>query len=178
MTKPQLLKIAVIILLNIVFYQTANAQNISQTKTDSALTTRAQNVFVELGGPGLLFSGNYDTRFSQRKDGLGGRIGIGFIATGGISLVSVPVQLNYLLGNNSKYFEIGLGATYASFNSASNFLAFSPSTSDKILGTMTFGYRYQPVDGGFSFRANIDPLFDSSNFIPYYFGVSFGYTFK
>ncbi|HAL83678.1 MAG TPA: hypothetical protein DCO83_16760 [Mucilaginibacter sp.] len=131
-----------------------------------------------MAGLAFFFPGITTHVFRSEKMGLAEGLGSDLLSTGGISLVSVPVQLNYLLGNNSKYFEIGLGATYASFNSASNFLAFSPSTSDKILGTMTFGYRYQPVDGGFSFRANIDPLFDSSNFIPYYFGVSFGYTFK
>jgi hypothetical protein len=42
---------------------------------------------------------------------------------------------------------------------------------------MTFGYRYQPVNGGFNFRAGINPIFNSSAFIPYFAGISFGYTF-
>jgi hypothetical protein len=90
----------------------------------------------------------------------------------------VPLQLNYLLGKNDKYFEIGAGATYASFNSGSDFLGFksTPSSSSQLFGTMTFGYRYQPVDGGFNFRASFNPIIYSSNFTPF-FGISFGYTF-
>ena len=175
--KTHLLK-PLFFLLPFFFYHSAKAQSVTHSKADSALYTRAQNVYIELGGPGLLFSANYDTRFSQRRDGIGGRIGLGFIDAGGASVVTLPVQLNYLLGKKDKYFEIGLGATYASFNSGSNFLSFdtTPVTANTVLGTMTFGYRYQPVDGGFNFRASFNPIFDSSNFVPY-FGLSFGYTF-
>ncbi|MDR3693305.1 hypothetical protein [Mucilaginibacter sp.] len=178
MRKHKFNQAAILLVFAFFFFHSSKAQSVRYSKTDSTLNTRAQNVYIELGGPGLLFSANYDTRFSQRRDGLGGRIGLGFIASGGASVVTVPFQLNYLLGKKDKYFEIGLGATYASFNSGSNFLSFdtTPVTSNTVLGTMTFGYRYQPVDGGFNFRASFNPIFDSSNFVPY-FGLSFGYTF-
>ena len=175
--KTRLLK-PLFLLIPFFFYHSATAQSVVHSNADSALNARAQNVYIELGGPGLLFSANYDTRFSQRRDGLGGRIGLGFIASGGVSVVTVPVQLNYLLGKTDKYFEIGLGATYASFHTGADFLSLNtnPVTANTVLGTMTFGYRYQPVDGGFNFRASFNPIFDSSNFVPY-FGLSFGYTF-
>lgn len=165
-------------LLNLFFYCTLQAQSVKFSKMDSLNSIRAQNAYVELGGPGLLFSANYDTRFSQRRDGFGGRLGVGFVETSGVSLVTVPFQFNYLLGKDSKYFEVGLGATYASFNTASDFLGFdtTPSSHNSFFGTMTFGYRYQPIDGGFNFRASFNPIFYSSNFAPF-FGVSFGYTF-
>jgi len=138
---------------------------------------RAQNVYVELGGPGLLFSANYDTRFSNRRDGMGGRIGAGYISVDGNSLFTLPIQANYLLGKQGKYFEIGLGATFVSTdgNSRDEFLSFDDTSN--VIGTMTFGYRYQPVNGGFNFRASINPVFNSSNFVPYFAGISFGYTF-
>ncbi|OIQ63806.1 hypothetical protein GALL_546520 [mine drainage metagenome] len=178
MRKHKFIKGAVLLVCAFFFCQPLKAQSGRYSKSDTTLNVRAQNVYIELGGPGLLFSANYDTRFSQRRDGLGGRIGLGFIETGGASVVTVPLELNYLLGKKDKYFEIGLGATYASFNSGSSFLSFdsTPVTSNTVLGTMTFGYRYQPVDGGFNFRASFNPIFDSSNFVPY-FGLSFGYTF-
>ncbi len=137
---------------------------------------RAQNIFVELGGPGLLFSANYDTRFTQKRDGIGGRIGAGYVAADNNSLFTLPLQVNYLLGVHNKYFEIGLGATYmgAHDDDKEDFLSFETST---FIGTMTFGYRYQPEIRGFSFRASINPVFNSSNFIPYFAGISFGYTF-
>jgi len=34
---------------------------------------------VELGGQGLLLTANYDTRFGNSRNGLGGRAGIGYI---------------------------------------------------------------------------------------------------
>ncbi|HWR33277.1 MAG TPA: hypothetical protein VN451_07125, partial [Chitinophagaceae bacterium] len=37
---------------------------------------KAQSVFFELGGPGLA-SFNFDSRFSSKQDGIGGRIGVG-----------------------------------------------------------------------------------------------------
>jgi len=149
---------------------------INPTKAQTDAGARAQNVYVELGGPGLLFSANYDTRFGHKRDGLGGRIGAGYIAADNNSLFTLPIQANYLLGKQGKYFEIGLGATFINTHgNQDEFLAFDDAST--TIGTMTFGYRYQPVTGGFNFRASINPIFNSSNFIPYFAGISFGYTF-
>ncbi len=140
---------------------------------------RAQSVYFELLGPGLTYSFNYDTRFQNSLNGLGGRAGLGYIAVEGNSVLSVPVMVNYLLGKEGKYFEMGLGATYIGFNSAQ-----SASTNEvlfiddsQVFGTMVFGYRRQPVDGGFLFRVGLSPVFGSGNFIPYYGYIAFGYAF-
>lgn len=69
----------------------------NQVKLPPGESSRAQNVFVEIGGQGLLFTANYDTRFGNRRNGLGGRIGIGYIAADGDNATTVPVSLNYLL---------------------------------------------------------------------------------
>ncbi|WP_345947830.1 hypothetical protein ABDD95_13340 [Mucilaginibacter sp. PAMB04274] len=173
---------------------------VSAQTADSISTHRAQNVFAELLGAGVTFSVNYDTRFGNRRDGLGGRLGAGFFAEDGDKLFTLPMQLNYLLGKKGKYFEIGLGATYYNaknrpenynvfYNGSNGQYIYSEDNDDGILvvnrgngsgllGTMTFGYRYQPLNSGFSFRGYINPVFDSKNFIPYFFGLSFGYTFS
>lgn len=139
---------------------------------------RAQNVFIELGGQGLTFTANYDTRFGNRRDGLGGRVGIGYFAVDGDKLTTIPFSLNYLLGKGNKFFEIGLGATIATVNiqSGDDFF-FEDGSANGLLGTMSFAYRVQPVDSGFSFRAGITPIFNKDNFIPYFGGISLGYTF-
>jgi hypothetical protein len=172
MKKTLTFKIAIFALLAGLFVtKPAASQNPDNTGR------RAQNVFVELGGPGLLVSANYDTRFANRRDGLGGRVGIGYLSVSDVSVTNVPIQLNYLLGKNGKYFEIGAGATYAHAkhdNGDDDFLDFNGSGT---IGTLYFGYRYQPMDDGFHFRAGISPLFNSSNFLPYYAGIGFGYTF-
>ncbi|MVN89831.1 hypothetical protein GO816_01700 [Mucilaginibacter sp. HME9299] len=139
---------------------------------------RAQSVYAELAGPGLLFSANYDTRFSKARNGWGARAGAGYLSADNNSILTLPVQINYLLGKQGKYFEVGLGATFVSTkgsNNDDNFFVFDDAST--TIGTMTFGYRYQPIDGGFNFRASLNPIFNKSNFIPYYFGLSFGYTF-
>lgn len=151
-------------------------------KRPSGDGARAQNVFIELGGQGLLLTANYDSRFSNRRDGLGGRIGIGYTAVDNENAATtIPLSLNYLLGKNNKFFEIGLGATItASKSNGSLFFNEGDNQVEKdsgVLGTMSFTYRVQPVDSGFSFRAGITPIFNGDFFIPYYGGISLGYTF-
>lgn len=131
----------------------------------------AQTVYFELGGPGLA-SFNYDTRFSGGEGGIGGRIGVGGFTVDGEGIVFVPVGINYLLGKDSRhYFELGGGATPVFGNSDGD------GTFSEIFGHLIFGYRLQPQNGGFSFRAFICPIFGNGAFIPYYAGISFGYKF-
>src|SRR5574339_1055906 len=99
-------------------------------KIDQDQSIGKSSFFAELGGPGILFSANYDTRFKQSRLGFGGRIGIGFVtaydeyydpATGQYygddqaTSITFPVQLNYVFGkeNSPHTFEVGGGITYA-----------------------------------------------------------------
>jgi len=137
-----------------------------------------QSVFAEIGGNSIFFTLNYDTRFSNRPDGLGIRIGIGGMKLGGedvdVNFFSVPVGLNYLAGKNGKYFEGGLGVTYCQEGGNEN-------GSRNTLGIMTFGFRYQPVGGGFTFRAAMTPIFGNidgeMSFWPLFGGISVGHAF-
>jgi hypothetical protein len=86
--------------------------NASNASADDELQNRAQSVYFEILGPGVLYSFNYDSRFQNTPDGLGGRIGVSLIVADGSSLFTLPAMVNYLLGNDGKYFEMGLGATY------------------------------------------------------------------
>lgn len=147
----------------------------SRTSLPSGDQSRAQNVFVEIGGQGLLFTANYDTRFSNRRDGLGGRAGIGYISIDGDNITTIPFGLNYLLGSNKHFFEVGLGATVIA-TSGNDFTLFDEESSN-LLGTMSFSYRLQPVNSGFAFRAGLTPIFGKNFFIPYFAGLSLGYTF-
>lgn len=142
--------------------------------TEIGALKRAQNVFVELGAQGLLFTANYDTRFGNRRDGLGGRVGFGALGADGATVVTVPAALNYLLGDGKNFFEIGLGATYATLSTDDDSFFGSGNT---LIGTMAFMYRLQPVNSGFSFRGGFTPIFTGDDFIPYFAGISLGYTF-
>ena len=129
-------------------------------------------VFFEVGGPGLA-SFNFDTRFTGRNDGIGGRIGIGGFRIDDEGAIFVPTGINYLIGKDTKhFFEVGAGFTYVDYTDADD---------DGILttnfGHLTFGYRMQPKTQGFSFRAAIVPIFNRHGFLPYYAGVSVGFKF-
>lgn len=142
-----------------------------------SVSSIAQTGFVELGGPGLA-SINFDTRFSKKNDGIGGRVGIGgfsfresFTDTRA-GLIFLPVGLNYIFGKDNKnYFEIGAGVTpvFGTGDIGSDF--------SETFGHIILGYRMQPENGGFTFRAFVCPIFASGAFIPYYGGISFGYKF-
>ncbi|NJO25007.1 MAG: hypothetical protein HC867_03250 [Bacteroidia bacterium] len=92
----------------------------------------AKSVYFELGGPGLA-SFNFDSRFTPKEDGIGGRIGFGGFSVDGTGAVFVPIGLNYLLGKDGKnYFELGAGATP---------VFISDGTGDGNF-TETFGHLY------------------------------------
>jgi hypothetical protein len=88
----------------------------------------------------------------------------------------VPLSLNYLLGKGRQFFEIGLGATMLATSGNDNSFLFNENNNN-IIGTMSFSYRLQPIDRGFSFRAGLTPIFKKNVFIPYYAGLSLGYSF-
>jgi hypothetical protein len=141
------------------------------TSVSSFSQTGAKSMYVELGGPGLA-SINFDTRFSRNEGGFGGRIGVGGFSIGGTGLTFIPLGVNYLLSkDNRNYFELGGGVTpvIGSGDAGDNFSA--------TFGHVLFGYRMQPQNGGFLFRAFVSPVFGSWGFFPYYGGVSFGYKF-
>jgi hypothetical protein len=137
----------------------------------------AMSVYAELGGPGLA-SINFDTRFSKNEGGFGGRIGVGGFSIKddssdeSVGLIFLPIGVNYLIGKDNKnYFEIGAGVTPV-FGTGDLISDFS-----ETFGHVILGYRSQPLNGGFTFRAFISPVFGNGFFIPYYGGVSFGYKF-
>jgi hypothetical protein len=144
----------------------------------------AKSVYFELGGPGLA-SFNFDTRFTKKEDGIGGRVGIGGFSlrydnfnggTDRTTVIFVPLGLNYLIGKNTKnYFELGAGVTPVFASNKSN--DYGNGNFSSTFGHINFGYRLQPKEEGFTFRAFISPVFGEFGFLPYYGGVSFGYKF-
>ncbi len=142
-------------------------------QTDSNQRNRPQQaIYVEGGAQGILLTFNYDTRFTNATDGIGGRVGVGHFAVEDFSATTIPVGINYLLGKNGKYFELGIGATFGN-------VSFLGEDVDEFntTGTMAFGLRLQPEDSGFNFRAVITPIFGDGYFWPYFGGISLGYTF-
>jgi hypothetical protein len=180
-TQRSCIAILFISLFSIISLNT-HGQAIKVSKTDSIQLHRAQSVFIEIGGAGLFFSANYDTRFSQRRDGLGGRLGLGWGHLMNTVFVTVPFQLNYLVGGRSHFFEAGAGATYMHLNNpyfGNPLIGHDPEVmiNSNVVATTTIGYRYQPFNGGLNLRASFNPMLFEGTIVPD-FGLSVGYTFR
>ena len=144
--------------------------------------TTTHAIYTEVGGQGILFSINYDSRLTSRVDGLGFRVGVGYGVSSTPCYVSFPVGLNYLLGHGGNYFELGAGATYINLTSVvpGSGVGFANKTwnSDQhfLCASTVIGYRRQPGDGHLSVRAGFAPLFGggAAMLLPY---LSLGYCF-
>ena len=143
------------------------------------LDRRGQAVYVEFIGQGLFYSVNYETRFSNKTDGLGARVGASILD----GVATVPINLNILLGKEDKnhFLELGLGATFVWYGEAEEF--GNKSIKEDIMGAATIMYRYHPRLGKFFFKVGITPLYgyldsDSSErqLFPW-FGIAFGRAF-
>jgi hypothetical protein len=156
-------KISLLFSIIILIHFSLRAQNVSNPN--------AKSIFFELGGPGLA-SVNYDMRFNNTGKGLGFRAGLGGFPAYDVNLVTYPLGLNYLASKDNKnFFEFGAGVTILSANANGSGL-FSQS-----FGHTTLGYRLQPKDGGFTFRATMNPVFTDEGLFPFYAGIGFGWKF-
>ncbi len=137
-----------------------------------------------------MFSANIDRRFKPSNLGLGGRLGLGFVTasevnydpqTGysewdDVSVITVPVQLNYIFGkpNSPHTFEAGAGLTY--IGRRLDIMNFYDDKTTRLFGSFAFMYRRQPVDGGFTWRIGFTPLV-ARGYIQPFGAVSVGYSF-
>lgn len=129
-------------------------------------------VYLELLGNGIFYSINYDRRFG---DAFGARAGLGGVGNAG----AVPITLNYLLGGTRHHLELGIGPLIVygpeTFEDEQGDLV-TGATTLAVLGTGTFGYRFQPDTGGFVFRIGLTPFFSTGGILPWA-GLSLGYAF-
>jgi hypothetical protein len=149
--------------------------------TDTTINQRAHNLMLEVAGPGIFYSINYDTRFAKRRNGWGMRVGLGGINEWvRYPYFTVPVQINYLLGTRRNFLELGIGATYILQGTAGNtnaLFGFSDDKKDQETAlTGTIGYRFQPLKHGVNFGVSFNPLYGDGEFIPY-LGLRMGWTF-
>lgn len=159
---------------------------ISDAQNGKKATMPGRTHFIaELGGPGILFSANIDTRFTQSTLGWGGRIGLGFVTADEYdgnfgyelrSVVTVPIQINYVFGKSDSpnTLEVGAGATYV--GRKLEIFNFYDDKTTNLFGTVSFMYRRQPLKGGFTWRAGFTPLI-AKGYIQPSGAVSVGYSF-
>ena len=146
-----------------------NRDSIFKKKFEAKIYTKkpAQAVFAEAGGNSIIWSLNYDRRFNNRLDGFGFRAGVGYFPLGGSNLLTVPLGINYLIGDKGHFAEIGANISFVNSSNKNKSFPIESKfgqldfTLDKVRMVYGFalGYRYQKPDvKGFHFRAGIEPI--------------------
>lgn len=137
-------------------------------------------VYLEGLGNAGLYSVNYDRRFTPSLSLRGGISVVGATdqQTGQeVSLLIVPVTLNYLAGGPNHSLEMGVGPLFAAGSVDDLETTSDSEISSGLAGvTSTFGYRYQPARGGFVFRAGLIPFYSANEF-QLWAGISVGLAF-
>lgn len=161
-------------------------------------TTARKNLFIEVGGNGMVFSIAGETRFKPGADGWGIKLGAGGFTDSYEELLTVPAQVNYLATKNGRDFvEVGMGATFLHYDEKNdNFYSSYPGQTyyysvfptelvnltikkpNSMYGTLTLGYRRQPANGGLLWGIALTPHFNGNGFWPLWGGIKFGYSFK
>ena len=138
------------------------------------------SIFLELAGNGVLYSLNYDHKFFDHASARIGGMYLSLPAEddlgndGRISVLLVPIMVNYLVGNGNSRLELGAGALVGAVNSDTNNEAVNAVGAGGIATTV--GYRLQPRKGGFLFRIGITPFITGEGF-QLWGGLSLGGTF-
>jgi hypothetical protein len=143
-------------------------------------TISKSSLYGNVGMNGLAFSISYDYRFSRKSAGLGVHAGIGFVPTFFFgNILTLPVGATYLFGSGPHYIETGLGYTYCHFNSGEERKIFGRDISTVNFGFVipSVGYRFQPPQGGFTWKILISPLI-GSGYSFFWAGASVGFTFN
>jgi hypothetical protein len=169
-----------------------NSSNAQTTTSKFPETKPRQNVYIELGGNGLAFTGIYETRLRKASDGVGMKIGLGGFTSDYEKVITAPVALNWLVTKDNKhFFEMGIGATFLHYENRDPWIWPSPqgpypsyiaglkvTAKNSVVGNFTMGYRRQPSDGGIMWGVAVTPHLNNNGFWPIWFGVKFGYSFR
>ncbi|NTS43389.1 hypothetical protein HRG84_21090 [Flavisolibacter sp. BT320] len=148
-----------------------SAQGVEKKMGTSA---SASQLYFEAGGSAIIYSLNFDSRFGKKENGLGFRIGAGGAGSEGVGYFAVPVQLNYLLGENGKYLELGAGGTYVNVDN-DDFLFEDGST---VAANIVIGFRSQPfAKKGLTWRIAFTPFVGSGVGFQPFAGASIGFRF-
>jgi hypothetical protein len=154
-----------------VLYAQEADQNIGETPDKKEFTEPVRNVvYLELGGAGIMYSLNYERRFTEK---LWGRAGLSYFFLFG----SAHISTQYLWGDGPWHFETGLGIT-AGYVDTIFSLENEDDRLSAVLYNATIGLRYQKKEQNIFFKAGFTPLvtFNFRRAVPYG-GLSFGVTF-
>lgn len=142
----------------------------SSELSDSAGEREAENaIYVDLLGPGLFYSINYDRMLTGD---LSARIGFSYLSFGAssggasaeFSYWAVPLTVSYLgIGSENDMLEVGGGPVLMNVSGSGvietdDTAAGAEASATLFAMTGIVGYRHQPSDGGFVFRIGASPV--------------------
>ena len=108
-------------------------------------------VYMEMAGVGLLYSFNYERNITDK---ITARVGYSAVPIGddGISVNSIPIMANYLLGGGNHKLAVSGGVSMISLDAETDFGGVTlGSTTAMVFGG---GYRYHRMTGGFFFETS------------------------
>jgi hypothetical protein len=152
------------------------------TSLSSGARTASNVLYIEGGGNAILYSINYERFFLEN---FAVRVGAGYMRLSdnttneNAQVLLAPVMLEFLGARSGAHcFEIGAGAliAYASQSLADGTGGTDFQDGSQVWFTGTVGYRYAPLNGGFTFKAAFTPILADGNFMPW-FGLSAGVIF-
>ena len=129
--------------------------------------SRAQAVYMEIGGASTTAGVHFDSRFSDHTR-WGGRLGMAytyskdsdFFPSGPDKTTgwSIPAAVNYLIGGKRHCVELGIGTCYGQYKCTSTTAGGYTVETEKsgIFGFIDIGYRFQS-SAGWILRAGLNP---------------------
>jgi hypothetical protein len=144
-------------------------------QTNSRAQNKQNQLFLELGGNGLIYSVNYERLLSENltlRGGLGYTPGLIFVEG---TFFHIPVTMSYIVGGDHSKFEAGLGVTLFTGTNAKIFGLPTGDISILFISGI-LGYRYVSPSG-FVWRIFVCPIYSNKTdpkFNPYG-GMSFGF---
>ena len=164
-----------------------------------SVSGNAQEKFViygDAGGSSPVMSVNIDKRISSSNGGFGFKAGIGVVPgqtyvynvdgsywTGGKWKFSLPVGINYLVGNadQKNFLELALQGTYIPkatiVDSWSSLKIDEERIVNRFMPSAFIGYRRNPINKGLVFRIGYNPMILDKEYISW-FSASIGWKFS
>lgn len=145
-------------------------------QTGSSYTQNA--VYFEGLGQGLLYSVDFDHRFTENIAFRAGFSSFTIEFISDVSITTIPLMIEYLTGHGSSHLELGLGIVPIHGSLSTSFFGTTEGSVGAwaVLGTATVGYRYQPVKEGILFRVGLTPLMGGGE-VQIWGGASVGWAF-
>jgi hypothetical protein len=131
------------------------------------ICSRAQAIYVEVGGASTTTGVHFDSRFSGTTR-WGGRLGVAYTYSKDSDFFpsdpdkttgwSIPAAINYLIGGKRHSVELGIGVSYGQYKCTSTNSGGYTVETDKsgTFGFIDIGYRFQSSTG-WILRAGLNP---------------------